>query len=133
MFDELVEMNNTDMRLIKKAFEVAKNSQYKFRHGAVLAKSGKELRSGCNQNRPVRFLNKYHFSGGASLHAEVRVLLNITKETTNGADIYVARISGDNNMVMSRPCSMCLHMASEMGIRRIFYTIDNRNFGMIKL
>ena len=131
MFDELVEMNNTDMRFIKKAFEVAKNSQYKVHHGAVLAKSGKELRSGCNQNRPVRFLNKYHRY--ASLHAEVRVLLNITKETTNGADIYVARISGDNNMAMSRPCPMCLHMASEMGIRRIFYTIDNRNFGMIKL
>lgn len=129
--NELTEVSKRDWKLIRRAAEVAFNSIHDFRHGAILAKGRKEIRSAFNVARPVASFRRFH--PHASLHAEIGVLLNIDKEKTHSADIYVSRLDAYDKLTFSRPCQMCQSVAMEMGIDRIYYSINENHVGVIKL
>jgi tRNA(Arg) A34 adenosine deaminase TadA len=60
-------------------------------------------------------------------HAEVRAL----KKSGRGATLYVARLSKiENNFVMARPCSICRNFAKSYRIEKIYYTINNFQYGI---
>lgn len=119
-------------KLFDHAKTVAMTSDYKFRHGAVLVKGGKIIRSSFNKARPVSFAHKYHHKGTGSLHAEIGCILNMSFEKTEGCEIYVVRIHADGKFAMSMPCPMCQVVCNEMGIKRIHYSTHN-GFETMKL
>jgi deoxycytidylate deaminase len=113
------------LKFFDHARTVALMSEYKFRHGALLVKSNKIIKASYNKSRAVRFAHKYHLHGTGSLHAEIGCILNLSKERTDGCEIYVVRIAGNGQYAQSCPCSMCQTICSEMGVKRIHYSTHN--------
>lgn len=120
------------LRFFEYAKKAAGFSSHQFHHGAVLVRGGKVIKTSFNDPRPIKFTHKHHHAHRGSLHAEIGVLLNLTKDKTKGADIYVCRVLKDGTYRNSKPCSMCQIIAQEMGIKRIKFTTD-KGFDTIQL
>ena len=112
---------------------IATGSDFKFRHGAILVNCNNIIRSSCNSPRPIIAFNKFHPNRIASLHAEIGCILNMKLEQTRGCDIYVCRILRNNKFANSYPCEMCQAVCSKMGIRKIYYSIADNDYGVLKL
>ena len=60
-------------------------------------------------------------------HAECRVI----RKMDCGGVLYVARVAReDRSLKMSRPCSMCQNKIKSRGIKKVFYTINNTQYGV---
>jgi len=60
-------------------------------------------------------------------HAEGRALRKMDK----GGILYVARISRkDGSFVMSRPCPLCQAKIKAKKIEKVYYSINNRQYGV---
>lgn len=62
-------------------------------------------------------------------HAEYR----ISRKTDVGSIVYVARIRLDGDLAMAKPCKNCKKILSSKGVKRVYYTIDNKNYGFMDL
>jgi cytidine deaminase len=62
-----------------------------------------------------------------SSHAEGRVLRKLGKNGT----LYVARVSKkDNSLAMARPCGLCQIRIKSFGVKKVYYTINNKQYGV---
>ena len=62
-----------------------------------------------------------------SSHAEGRVLRKLGK----GGIIYVSRVSRkDRSYAMARPCPMCQVRLKAFDVKKVFYTINNIQYGV---
>jgi tRNA(Arg) A34 adenosine deaminase TadA len=60
-------------------------------------------------------------------HAEGRVL----RKMDWGGTMYVARVRrNDKSLGLSAPCTMCRVRIKSAGIKKVFYTINNYQYGM---
>lgn len=128
---------------IRNHFELARNialqSNHKcFRHGAALVQGNRVLNTACNDLRYTkfasRFLTNYQVKKGcASRHAELKSVLGISRQLTQGADVFVVRVNWQGKFKLSKPCPMCMACMSYVGVKRVFYSIDEDNYGVIKL
>ncbi len=123
-------------RYIEFAKRIAEQSNYgKFRHGAVLVK-GSSIRSvSTNKHRHCSFGTRFRHPdyGDATLHAELGAILGIDRATTQGADVYVARINKEGEARISKPCQMCEAAMRHVGVRRVFYTDKEGKIERMKL
>jgi tRNA(Arg) A34 adenosine deaminase TadA len=114
---------NKILKYFKIAGEVAtiKNDNRHFWLGAIAIRSdGVMVKS---NNGPTPMPNR-------QVHAEYRVL----NKCGFGATIYVARIRQDTKSYgMARPCANCLKAMRSKGVKRIYYTIDENEYGVIIL
>jgi tRNA(Arg) A34 adenosine deaminase TadA len=60
-------------------------------------------------------------------HAERRVLRKCDK----GSIVFVVRIRKNFEMGMSRPCPMCDAAMRVRGVKRVYYSISNSEYGVI--
>ena len=51
------------------------------------------------------------------------------RSTTQGSDVYVARINREGEARISKPCPMCEAAMRHVGVRRVYYTNEH---GMIE-
>lgn len=124
----------------RKLFDVAAraalmSTREKFRHGAVLAHHNTVLSVGCNDLRPTKFGARFRSVelGQATVHAELGCILNMSREHTHNADVYVVRLNPRGKMRNSRPCDMCQAALRFVGVKRVFYSLDEDQFDVIKL
>ena len=119
--------------LARKVALCSEQSDYK--HGAVLVKGGSVLNTSCNKNRLVSFGSRFctEHDGTPTLHAELGAILGIDRNITEGASLYVARVGKDYGFRLSKPCAMCTAAMEHVGIKRVYWTIDNHNCAMGKL
>lgn len=124
----------------KKFFEMAKKiaitSEYgKFKHAAILVHQGVILNSSPNKNKVCSFGKRFRPAnkGIATLHAELGAILNMPKEVTKGADVYVVRVNCDGLYRNSKPCIMCQEAMRFCGIKRVFYSTEDGTFERMKL
>lgn len=62
-----------------------------------------------------------------SSHAEGRVLRKLGK----GGVIFVARVSRkDGSLAMARPCGMCQVRLKSFKVRKVYYTINDKQYGV---
>jgi tRNA(Arg) A34 adenosine deaminase TadA len=115
------------------AIKTAKESEFpRYRHGAVLECGGKVLTKSPN-------LNKAHGSDiSRPGHAEVTALKRlITKGRLKRGvcvNIYVARISPAEKVVLSKPCPICLEALRKSGmVRSIFYSMNDGSWQEVRL
>lgn len=122
-------------RMFQLARKEAEKSPFNvFRHGAVLVRGGKVINSAFNECVHCKLGNKYKNHPGISTrHAELSVILGIDKKVTTGADVYVVRINPSGNLKNSRPCEMCMGVMKFVGVRRVFYSISNNEYGVLKI
>ncbi len=109
--------------------------QSDYKHGAVLVKGGSVINTSCNKNRRVSFGTRFckEHDGIATLHAELGAILGLDRSVTEGATLYVARVGKDGGFRLSKPCSMCTAAMQHVGIKRVYWTIDDHNCAMGKL
>jgi pyrimidine deaminase RibD-like protein len=130
------------------AIERAKNHKFddsiNFNLCAVVIRGGNILSVGFNKRATNGFVEHYtdkirgaRRGYALSTHAEMDAVSSArTKVDLRGCKIFVARINlfGDkNNLGMARPCQICQNILYSYGIRRAFYTIDNNNYGVMRI
>lgn len=113
------------------ARKIALKSDYKYKLGAILMKGGKIINAKCNSAKTHKWATRLYKYG--SRHAELNTLINLNYEQTCNSIMYVVRTNKTNHFALSRPCSMCLNASKKMGIKKIYYTINNYEFGTIYL
>jgi tRNA(Arg) A34 adenosine deaminase TadA len=123
-------------RLFGIARSIAQDSPYgKIRHGALLVKGGSVINSSCNKENYSSFGKRFRdpARGHATVHAELGVVLGLSRSVTTGADVYVCRINRVGEFRNSKPCSMCHAALKHVGVKRVYYTTNNNTVEMYKL
>jgi len=125
-------------RFMSLAKNVARQSEFSdYRHGAILVKGGSIISTSPNKDSfcsfGARFRNGHHQPGHATRHAEIGAILGLDRSITDGATLYVARIGKADEFRMSKPCQMCESTLRHVGIKRVIYTINNKEVGGYKL
>ena len=115
---------------------MAEQSNYgKFRHGAVLVKGNSVRSVSCNKHRHCSFGARFRKEGygEATLHAELGAILGMDRSTTQGSDVYVARINREGEARISKPCPMCEAAMRHVGVRRVYYTNEDGKIERMRL
>ena len=123
-------------RFFSLAKNVASNSVYgKIRHGAVLVKGGSVLNACYNKDSYSSFGRRFRapHRGHATVHAELGCILDMPRNVTTGADVYVRRINKKGDFRNSKPCSMCHSVLKHVGVKRVYYTTNHNTIEMYKL
>jgi deoxycytidylate deaminase len=134
----LVSYNGKVARFMSLAKNVARQSEFSdYRHGAILVKGGSIISTSPNKDSfcsfGARFRNSQNQPGRATRHAEIGAILGLDRSITDGATLYVARIGKADEFRMSKPCQMCESTLRHVGIKRVIYTINNKEVGDYKL
>ena len=107
------------------------------RHGALLVRGASVINVSENKNSFCGFGRRFRNGdiqlGHATVHAELGAILGIERRTTEGAEIYVARVGKKGDLKMSKPCPMCEAALRHVGIKRVVFTINNKTAGSYKL
>lgn len=103
-----------------RAISVAGLSTQRFKHGAVIVKSGRVLSVGVNTGRNIP-TNCTDPKAEAALCAE-RAAIRAYGGDLSGATIYVARVGRDGKVRMSAPCVRCQHEIALHHIKRAVWT-----------
>jgi len=116
-------LSNSDTSFLSAAAKIALTSEYRFRMAAMIVKSGRVL--GGDTNSPK--ISPDTPPKRVSTHAEIRAIKGV--KNTEGATMYVARLSAEGSTALSKPCVWCLQHIIDAGISRIVYT-DNEGHGV---
>jgi len=60
-------------------------------------------------------------------HAEAR----LSRKLDYGAEVFIARIDCDGYWRNARPCKSCLAFLRQKRVRRIYYSINNKEYGVL--
>ena len=113
---------------------MAEKSISRFRLGAVLAKKNQVISTGYNDmSKTHTLMQKYNRnkSWAPGLHAEVDACIGVPWADLYGADLYVVRILKNGDLAISRPCRICQRFITDVGIRRVYYSIGNHGWGTL--
>ena len=55
------------------------------------------------------------------------------RSTTQGSDVYVARINREGKARISKPCPMCEAAMRHVGVRRVYYTNEHGKIERMRL
>jgi len=115
------DVSNTDRSFLSTAAKAALDSEYKFRMGAIVVKSGRVLSIDTNYNKrsPYTPPNRW------STHAEIRALRSASD--TKGATLYIARLFKSGDIALARPCAWCMEHITTAKISRVVYTINKNS------
>ena len=121
------------LQAAKKTAQKSKSPDY--RHGALLIKGNNIINSSYNKNSFKRWGNRFRHRdcGHATRHAELGCILGQDRSVTTGATIYVVRIGKKGEFRMSKPCPMCEAAMRHVGIKKVIYTINDKEVGIRKL
>lgn len=107
---------------------------------SIIVSGGSVLSVGFNSRSNTglqrRYMQNPHCN---SIHAEVDAILNVRKkiDLTNSKIYTVRRLRSDTvenpNIGCAKNCPMCSAIIYAYGIKRSYYTIDNHNFGVMKV
>ena len=64
---------------------------------------------------------------------EVHAESKICKKLDKGAVVYVSRVNKSGNFAMARPCKHCMRKLRNKQVKKVYYTINNYEWGVIDL
>ena len=62
-------------------------------------------------------------------HAEAR----LARKIDYGSVVYVARTLKSGEIAMARPCDRCYAVLKAKGVNKIYYTVNDSEYGVISL
>ena len=136
LWKEMQEITNKTKRYLELAKRLAHNSDYlDHRHGAVLTKSGRIINVSFNKNHYNSFAARFKKVNvlHATQHAELGSLLGVDRSKTTGATVYVVRIIKLGDTKMSKPCAMCEEAMRFCGVKKVVYSVNEKNIESIRL
>jgi len=115
-------------QIINKAINEALLSTHRYKIGAVIYKRNKIISSGHNYpSRSLRNLNPKFRKWKTSVHAEVDAIFNARTPLKN-MNIFVLRINKSFDFRLAKPCKYCELYLNHIGIRKIYYSINEYPF-----
>lgn len=126
-------MTKKEIKYFNIAKSVSELSDHRYKLGAIVIYKHRIISSGYNSSTNTDALqakldmHKYHCDCVGKLHAESAALLYYVKRhiDLSGAEIYVYRQKADGTKGMARPCSSCMKLIKQCGIKKIHYTTDD--------
>lgn len=116
---------NINNKFITIALEEAKKGDHKQRVGCVIFDKKKIISYGHNTcQRSAKKLHPKFQRYPFSVHAEVDAILK-AKTDLKGMSALVIRINNKNQFRLSKPCKNCLKYLYYVGIKKIFYSVNN--------
>lgn len=107
---------------------------------AMIVSGGRVLSVGYNSRATSGLQERYKTNPFCnSIHAEVDAVLNVRRKVDlRGSKIIVVRrlrVDSETNMAiaMAKPCSMCQAVLFAYGIKKATYTINNREYGVLRV
>ena len=93
--------------------------------GCVIFDKKKVLSVGRNfKHRSIKKLHPRFQRWKGSVHAEVDAIIHARKDL-RGSSILVVRINRFNQLRMAKPCQDCFKYIINVGIRKVFYSVDH--------
>ena len=103
--------------------------------GCIAVYKGHILAVGYNTNKTHPLQKKYNkfrkmynskFEPVPKSHAEISCLSQIKDMDLDFSKIklYIYRENKNGNLAICRPCKACMKLIDELGIKKIFYTVD---------
>jgi deoxycytidylate deaminase len=119
-------LSKRDSAYLSVARYLATKSSARNTHGAIVVKGGRVVGTGYNRNRnhPLN-VSPEHIKTDCSIHAERSAIKDAGYDVKN-AVIYIARVNRHGEDRDSKPCSRCLELIEESGIKRVVYTTQAR-------
>ena len=62
------------------------------------------------------------------LHAEQHAIVRAGVDNCEGLDLYVARVLKNNELALSKPCSVCAKLIRNVGIKNVYYSTNAKVF-----
>lgn len=127
-------IGKTNKAYFRAAKAVSELSNYPIhKMGCVVVKRHRVVSSGHNHKTKCCALQakldteKYGVQCPGKFHAEIMALLPLMKAKVDlkGSSIFVYRQHKNGTLAMARPCSSCQKVIKELGIKKVFYTIEN--------
>jgi deoxycytidylate deaminase len=105
---------------------IAERSTLKrFQVGAMLHNDG-EISTGWAHMSDLQLQNYI------SIHAEIHALWRANPKALDNADCYLVTLSAKSkNRTNSKPCESCMAHLYDAGIRKVYYTVSNDEYGII--
>ena len=125
-------LSKNKMRYIDLADKVSRLSNYRVKVGAVIVKNGKVVGVGFNKTFGYDKLIKYAGKVVRSIHAELMAILHADTDL-EGAEIFVVSRKKDGKYRLSKPCSVCMAVIIEKGIKRVYFTTNEQDIRVIDL
>lgn len=125
-------ITKNDLKWFNSAKVISKLSDFKkVKLGCIIIYKNAIISTGYNNNKshPVqKRYNSYRFSedGNHKIHAETMALLHIRALNINWRKIkiYIYREFKNGKPALARPCSSCMAMIKDLGIKNIYYTTN---------
>jgi len=92
----------------------------RFHHGCIIYNKKHIISTGSNKKRSNGILAKYGYYN-CLLHAESDAILKADRNELKGASLLVIRI-GKSKLCNSKPCSHCMALIKESGIKEVYYS-----------
>jgi tRNA(Arg) A34 adenosine deaminase TadA len=102
-----------------------------FRLGAVLVERKRVVAASFNSYRTHPLLAKY--TEFPFKHAETAVIIKQGLLNCVGLDLYVLRIGRGKPVGLAKPCNICMKWIESAGIARVYYSINEREYGVIRV
>lgn len=112
---------------LKVAIRMAKNSTYKQRLGACIVKHKRRISVGWNNIRSNGNTGRDVYDYRNQYHAEFMAIMS-SPCNLEGGHIYVVRINRLGVTRLAKPCSNCIHLLIEHGIKRVTYTTNGGGY-----
>lgn len=107
---------------------------------ALIVRGGSVVSVGFNKKPTNTFVEHYaDVARGKrdycmSTHAELDAVCKArAKVDLRGTKLYVTRIKPSGGMGLAAPCPICQHVLFNYGIRKAYYSIDDQNYGIMKV
>lgn len=92
-------------------------SKCRYKHGCVVVSNGRVVAAATNK----KIGDPYTHWRRSYVHAEAAAIIAAGTKA-NGATVYVARISSDGTVTLSKPCKRCDGYMERFGVSRVVWT-----------
>lgn len=112
------------MKALSVAAAAAEKSCYKNRHGAVIYRGKQIISIGYNSLKTHPLAS--HLYEYPHIHAELDAVIKAKGKDLHGCSIAIVRINRSGYLRNSRPCSCCMHLLVEKGLKYITYSAKEK-------
>lgn len=126
------------IRYFELAHKMAKRNKDRFRVGAVLTCGNSVMGMGCNdmgKSHPTMTKHSYGTRKPlVKIHAELAACRGFSVEDIdNRFALYIFRVRKNGSQGLAKPCDTCLNIIQTLGIKRIYFSLDDSGYGDLRL
>ena len=126
-------MTKTEKAMFRAAKAVSEMSDHRVKIGCVvvnkhrIVSSGFNSRSKCHKIQAILDKEIFGCDCPGKMHAETTALIPLIRDGVDlsRAAIFVYREHKDGTIACARPCARCEKLIRSIGLKRIFYTVEN--------